>query len=445
MHVALRVDGGPEIGFGHLIRSGALAEELLTCDHTLTVATTTPTTVASTFPDAVEIVELPSRDDPTPFVDWLETETPDVGFIDAYPVDTEYQRAVRSRVPLAVLQDDDRHAVCADLFINGNLYAADLDYQFVGHKPTTCLGTDYVLLRREIRDRAAEQPVWRETPTRAIIIMGGSDTANLTPTVVGAFDAVDLHVDAVVGPGCSEPQYREIRRAATNSSADVSVTRDPDNLVELMRQADIAVSTASTTVYELLALGTPIVSIPVIENQNQIAAALQRRDAATVLQRDSDEEAFRTAVQNYIENTQLRRNQQKYGRELVDGNVVKRVVAELSHMGWDKCISPKITNKERMPRCIVCSLPTTPQTNGEDDRKARCQPYIELADGEPSVRVSPVPGVCICRLSSLRQTSRNRDIQFFDGFNKAIERNNVSIAPHNISNSTDPYDIECQV
>lgn len=41
-----------------------------------------------------------------------------------------------------------------------------------------------------------------------------------------------------------------------------------------------------------------------------------------------------------------------------------------------------------MSRCTDCDLPTISQTNGEDERNARCRPCIELADGEPSVRVS---------------------------------------------------------
>lgn len=48
-----------------------------------------------------------------------------------------------------------------------------------------------------------------------------------------------------------------------------------------MFQADIAVSTANTT-YELLALGTPFVSVPVVANQESIAGALRERDTASV-------------------------------------------------------------------------------------------------------------------------------------------------------------------
>jgi spore coat polysaccharide biosynthesis predicted glycosyltransferase SpsG len=278
------------------------------------------------FPDTVDTVELPVRDDPAPFVEWLETETPDLVFTDAYPIDTEYQRAIREHVPLAVLQDDARHAVCADLFVNGNLYAAHLDYEFVGQEPETCLGPDYVLLRSEIRDRSASESPFRNPPKRAIVTMGGSDIAELTPAVIRAFDGFELRADAIVGPGFSDEQELEVRTAAENVSSEVRVVRDPDDLAERMFLADFAVSTASSTVYELLALGTPIVCQPIADNQELIAGALHEREAAIVLERGAGEDAFRRAIGEYVIDASLRRKRYKRGRDLVDGQGTERIV-----------------------------------------------------------------------------------------------------------------------
>lgn len=324
MHVVIRADGGPEIGYGHLVRSGALAEELLSRSHRVTYATTNSKHVREICPNAVKTVELPVRDNPTPFVEWLDTATPDIVFTDAYPIDTRYQRAVRNQVPLAVLQDDTHHTVYADVFVNPNLYAADLDYEFVDPEPRTCLGTDYVLLRDEISELAAHDPPWREMPERVIITMGGSDTADLTPTVIRAFDGCNLHVDAIVGPGFSRNQEREIRDTASDVATDVRVVRDPDDLPERMFQADFAVSTASTTTYELLALGTPIVSRPIVDNQDLIAAALDERNAATVLERGDGEAAFRRAIKEYATDTTLRQERQELGRNMIDGQGAER-------------------------------------------------------------------------------------------------------------------------
>lgn len=336
MEVVLRVDGGAQIGYGHLFRSGALAEELRSRGHTVTVATTTPSPATAVFPEGVTTVELSSRGDPDPFVEWLDRARPDVVFTDAYPVDIAYQKAVRQRVPLAVHQDDARHAVCADLFANGNLYASDLAYEFIGDLPETCLGIEYVLLRREVWEQAAREPPWRDQPERAIIIMGGSDIGELTPTVVRAFEGFDLHVDAVVGPGCSERQEQAVRTAATETDANVHVRRNPDDLVERMLAADIAVSTASSTTYELLALGTPLVSIPVVDNQEPIATALRQRDVATVLQRGDREEAFQNAITVYIQETEMRRRRQQKGRQLIDGGGTSRVAAAITTLPEDR-------------------------------------------------------------------------------------------------------------
>jgi len=332
MHLAIRADGGPELGYGHLTRSGSVARELLSLGHAVTYATTTPEPVRDVCPDAVDVVPLADRGDPGRFLDWMDRSNLDGVMTDAYPIDTAYQRAVRERAPLAVLQDDARHTVCAHVFVNGNLYAADLDYSFVGPEPRWCLGTEYLLLRDEIRTHIEQEPPWRVQPERAVVTMGGSDDTEVTPTVLRAFDGFDIRVDAIVGPGFSRQQEAEIRAAADEVSATVVVARDPDDLVDRMFLADFAVSTASTTTYELLALGTPIVSLPVADNQTLIARALRDGDIATVLERSADRAAIREAVESYTTDADLREHRRAGGRSLVDGEGTRRVVEAVEEL-----------------------------------------------------------------------------------------------------------------
>ncbi|WP_324759580.1 UDP-2,4-diacetamido-2,4,6-trideoxy-beta-L-altropyranose hydrolase [Haloarcula montana] len=327
-HIAIRADGGPEIGYGHLVRTSALAAVVLSEGHRVTYLTTEPAHVRGVCPGDVQTVTLPSRDDPEPCIEWVESAAPDTVFTDAYPVDTEYQRAIYERAPLAVLQDDDRHAVCADVFINGNIYAADLEYQFASADTERLLGADYVLLRREIAKLAQQNPPWRETPERAVVLMGGSDIANLTPKAVRAFDNFDVTVDAIVGPGMSTTQERTVRKEAAEVPADVRVVREPDDLPTRMHRADFALSTASSVTYELLSLGTPIVSCSVAANQTLIARALTDRDLATVLT-DPDVDTLRTAITEYMSDASTRRRRQRQGRRLVDGQGVSRLSASL--------------------------------------------------------------------------------------------------------------------
>jgi len=334
-HLAFRVDGGPRIGYGHLVRTGALVQQCLTEGHTATVATTTPEHAREICPGGVEIVDLPSRGDPTPFVQWLSSEEPDLAFTDAYPVDTAYQGEIRDRVPLVVLQDRDRHTVDADAFVNPNLYAKTLDYEFAGSTPATYLGTEYVLFREGIRSLASREPLWHEQPTRALVSMGGSDVRERTPAVVRAFDDLSVAVEVIVGPGFSPAQERTIERAAEAVSAEVDVVRDPPDLPTRMFRADFAVTTASTTTYELLALGTPFVCQSVVDNQQPIADILGERDLASVVAPGSETPAFSEAIRAYVGDAGLRRDRATRGQQLVDGRGTERIAAVCSRTATD--------------------------------------------------------------------------------------------------------------
>jgi spore coat polysaccharide biosynthesis predicted glycosyltransferase SpsG len=311
------------------VRTAAIAREFLDEDHKVTYATTTPGVAKEVCPEGIGVTTLCSRSNPNPFVEWIQDNHPDAALIDAYPADTEYQQSINERIPVAVYTDDARHTICADVLINGNLYAPDLTYDFVGNPPKQLLGPDFAPLRNEIRRLADQDPPWRDPPQRALITMGGSDIANRTPTVISSFDNFGLHVDAIIGPGFSKQQEHEARVAAENAVPDVSVTRNPADLAERMFQADIAVTTASSTTYELLALGTPIVCQPVAENQEPIAAALHERDVATVVKQGDGELGFRRAVKQYISDPSLRQTRYERGGELVDGHGTERIYFEI--------------------------------------------------------------------------------------------------------------------
>jgi len=317
--IVIRADGGSEIGYGHLVRTTALAEEVLHDEHEVTIATTTPKEAREIFPNHCSVVEISSRDDPDEFLAKIRTDPQDLIVTDAYPIDTDYQRKVREEFPLVVIQDENHHTVCAEALINGNLHAEDLGYEFDGDKPRMCLGPEYLLLRDEITQYAKREPPWRDEPKRAIVTMGGSDNAELTPTILHAFDGVDIAVDAIVGPGFSERQRLEIDRVVSEVAVDVEVLRDPDDLAERMFAADFAISTSSTTTYELLALGTPIVSCVVAENQRLIADELRDRNLATVIDPSGGATAFRQAIDHYLRDHVLRSDRRDRGRTLVDG------------------------------------------------------------------------------------------------------------------------------
>lgn len=322
MHLAIRADGGPRIGFGHLFRSGAMAAYALSEGDRVTYVTETPKHTRTAAPDGVDVVDIDAGDSHATFIEWLSTSNPDVVLTDSYDVDTERQSRIRSHVPcLAVVLDDTRFAVDADVLINGNVYAPEFVYEWEETEPTWCLGTDYLLLRAAVRELAAREPPFRESPEHALVTMGGSDTQNATPDVVEAFDGSSLAVDVVVGPGFEN--RAEIKQAAVRTDATITLVDDPPDLYERMFDADLAVTATGTTVYELLALGTPTIGCPQVDNQVPIADALHDRAALVVPEREGA--SLAATIEAVGTDPQRRRALRNRGRSLIDGEGVRRV------------------------------------------------------------------------------------------------------------------------
>ncbi|WP_340101723.1 UDP-2,4-diacetamido-2,4,6-trideoxy-beta-L-altropyranose hydrolase [Salinibaculum salinum] len=321
MKVGIRADGGPSMGFGHLIRTGAVAAECLRRGDTVVYLTTTPDAVTTTLPDSITVETLDTVDNSMEVAQALEEHTIDTVFIDLFEADTAYQRTLaQSDSKIVVRENYLNHTVCCDTLVYGDLHAPTLDYEWVGTKPEFLLGPDYVLLREQFRKIARKEPNWRPKPTRALITMGGSDVSNTTPAAMEAFQSFSGTVDVVIGPGFSNAE--EIERAAESLPTRFNLLYSPDNMAELMQQADVAVSAVGGTVFELLATRTPFVGIPQVDNQMQRAEALRRNELARIV---TTGDALVSEVEELFEDDRRRRRFFERMAGVVDGNGAKRV------------------------------------------------------------------------------------------------------------------------
>lgn len=323
MRLAIRADGDSSIGFGHLVRTGALAGTVLDDGGDVVYLTRTPEGVDSVCPDGVDVIALPDDEELAAVTEYLDSEAHDGILTDSYAADTEYQRAVRAAAETSmVVLDDTRYTVCADYLVNGNVYADDLSYEWTGPEPTWCLGTDYLLIRDSIRRMAADPPPFRKRPQRALITMGGSDIRDTTPEVCRAFDGLGVTVDVIVGPGFEN--HDRIQRAIEATDAAFELRETPEDFPERIARADLAVSAAGSTTYELLAVGTPTIAIPQAENQRPVVETLTEREAIEAL--DPEEmDALSASVEALLGDETRRRSLRERGRRLVDCRGTERL------------------------------------------------------------------------------------------------------------------------
>ncbi len=282
--------------------------------------------------------EAGSSYDASQFASLAHAKSGNCVVVDGYQFGTDYQSDLKSARLRTLFIDDYGHAehYSADLVLNQNISAAEEFYYHREPETRLLLGPRYALLRREFN---AWRDYEREIPSVArnvLITLGGSDPENLTNLVMEAVAATKLdNLEAMVVVGGSNPRHESLRQFAFERAGQrgmkITVRTDVTNMGELMAWADVAISAAGSTCWELCLLGVPSLLIHVADNQTGVARELHRRQCAvhvgsakaiSVLQLSRE-------LENMLSAKEVRQALSARARELVDGNGARRVAAVL--------------------------------------------------------------------------------------------------------------------
>lgn len=187
-------------------------------------------------------------------------------------------------------------------------------------------GPSYALLRPEFERPPADRSPC-SAARRILIMMGGSDALSLSPRIVEWLqDETNATFDVVVGPMCRSVDA--LQRVAEASRGRVVLHRDPPRIRDLMLHADLAVSAAGQTLFELAATATPAIAVLIADNQIMNLELLTEAGAALAGGCAEDPELRHTLVATF-RSLVLDQNQRleigRRGRALVDGAGARRV------------------------------------------------------------------------------------------------------------------------
>lgn len=338
-HLVIRVDASTQMGTGHLIRCLALAQAWKDAGDEVTFITACQSEgLLQRLREEEFDIHLLSCPYPDPS-DWVYTKDvlashPNSWVVlDGYHFDEVYQRWVKETGHRLLVIDDMAHLkhYYVDIVLNQNLHAEQLHYSC---EPYTrlLLGSRYVLLRREFlawRDWKREIP---EVARRVLVTLGGGDPENHTLKVIQALQKVDIPgLEAIVVIGASNPHAEVLEAAIGQSRIPIRLIHDARNMPELMTWADMAVSSAGTTTWELLFLGTPTLFLVLADNQSNIAEQIESQEVGKSLG-----QAENITVQSLVESIaslakgfNLRVRVSENARQIVDGQGGHRVLEAL--------------------------------------------------------------------------------------------------------------------
>jgi UDP-2,4-diacetamido-2,4,6-trideoxy-beta-L-altropyranose hydrolase len=345
----IRADASTRMGTGHVMRCLSLAQAW-PGKARFAMAESTPALearlVAEGFPlhritakpgtvdDAEQTIAIGLKPEAQQSGTWVSGLKSQPAWVvcDGYHFDADFQRAIKKAVLRLLQVDDYGHAehYSADYILNQNLYASGRFY--ADREPYTrlLLGTRYVMLRQQFN----EWRNWhREVPPvarKVLVTLGGADPDNVTGKVIEALRGLDVEAKIVVGG--SNPHLNQLQSQVASLQSQVFLIVDANNMPELMAWADVAVFAGGTTSYELAFMGLPGLVFVLADNQAGIAAALDRERVSVNLGEHTQVTVAKTAdvLQSLLNDPSRRDKMSRRGRQLVDGEGVKRVVDSLA-------------------------------------------------------------------------------------------------------------------
>lgn len=332
--VAFITHGGPAIGLGHVSRclalgrafaaDGADVRFVVNPDRQLTALLQRTSVMAA---------EVDWEADPGPVFESLAALGPDVVVVDSYGASAEFLSTLRPVAGQVVAVDDlaDR-PLPVHVVVNGGVAAEALAYGVVTDA-VLLLGPRYALVDPRYAAAPGQSP--RGRVQRVFVSLGGGPQPDALATALAAVKALGDNIIADVALGPFTAGSSELEALTRRSHSRVVVHRDISPLRDLMLAADVAISGAGMTLYELAATGTPTVIVRTADNQRLNVDGFERAGAALSGGSAGDSglgPALESALRRLAGDPALRATVGGRARQLVDGQGALRVAREIASL-----------------------------------------------------------------------------------------------------------------
>jgi UDP-2,4-diacetamido-2,4,6-trideoxy-beta-L-altropyranose hydrolase len=336
-HIVIYCNASPTVGLGHFVRCIALAEALRSQQNTIVsfCGEITDTWAKRQIADrAFAPVTLVSFDSIAVWVSRISEMGPDVVIVDSYDItDQHFQQLKSINRPIVAIDDCADRMLDVDLILNANLNAESLNYE-LSPCSNRILGTNYLLLRPELIERAQQCPnrSFPKTAHKLAVIMGGTDPKGWTPIIIESLLKLkqEMHIKTIVSRSAQRAAIEKLE--TSGSGHKLEVFDRVSDIGTLFCWADLAIVAAGSIVWELAVFGCPMVIMQVAENQRIIVENLKGSGAAVCVEPPTNSsmgEHSQLHIQEVINSASSRIKLSDQSRKLVDGLGAQRVVSAI--------------------------------------------------------------------------------------------------------------------
>lgn len=207
--------------------------------------------------------------------------------LDGYHLSTDFQKALKNAGEKVIVVDDNgEHShYFADVILNPNIYAKSTFYppSKIESYTQLLIGSEYTLLREEFFNFRNFKRKPTSLKSRLLVLMGSGDPENVTLLVLEALRKLKkVNVHCRVVAGANNPHLETLRNVISTLKGETELLVNVDNMPELYKWADVAVTATGSTCYELNFMQVPFVSIVVAKNQLNLAKMISELNGVSL-------------------------------------------------------------------------------------------------------------------------------------------------------------------
>lgn len=269
--IYIRTDANRRVATGHVMRCITVARQLQSLGGQVLFLFRDEES-ASLLPEGFKYIKLKPYADIHDEIQEIETIMRAQGsgkvLLDSYEFTAAYMGRLKAIAEKVITFDDlFKETYPVDLLINYNLYYKKFDYEARYSKSGTrlLLGKDYVPLREEFQMAG---PGCRTRVENILLICGGGDPLGFLAAMLKRVCQEDLqaryHIIVVAGKlnPCIDTLEDYARRYP-----QIELLENVKDMAGVLQRADLAVSAASTVLYECCCVGVPTIFFKVADNQ----------------------------------------------------------------------------------------------------------------------------------------------------------------------------------
>ena len=279
MKIAFVVEGGRDIGMGHIYRTLTVAQEW-EGDATKLFVTKSPDQVIWKIVKA-GFEALKCRDD-LELLETLSERKPDIVIIDRLDISKEFAYSIKGRLETKLVVFENllpESSKYCDVVVNailGRQFGGEVRNEKVYDDKTGTIyfyGPKYLLLKEDFLEFGKKgKDAGDGSIDSVLVIFGGSDPGNLTGEVLRLLLQMGRigRIDVVLGHYfCYFDEIEMILRDFGQGHKPAVLHRDAGNVAELMYKADLVITAPGISVFEALCVGTPVIVIHQSEWQKE--------------------------------------------------------------------------------------------------------------------------------------------------------------------------------